>query len=59
MGVPAGTYHLNITPMKVLRMLPVIECKVVWSEPSSRNIWLILIIMVFFVLVLYYVEKNF
>lgn len=60
-GVPSGTYHLNITPMKAPEDVTsdFMNVKVVWSEPSSRNIWLILIIMVVFVLVLYYVEKNF
>lgn len=60
-GVPAGKYHLTITPSKAPedQYSSYVQVKAVWSEPSSRNVWLVSLIMIGFVVALYYINKNF
>jgi len=60
-GVTAGKYHLAITPMKATEDLlnQSVVVKATWSEPSTRNVWLVFIFMAVFVIGMYYLEKNF
>lgn len=60
-GVPAGKYHLTITPSKDQGNYnsSYVQVKATWSETSSRNVWLISLIMIGFLIVVYYFEKNF
>ena len=60
-GVPAGKYHLTITPSKAPedRSSSYVQVKAVWSAPSSRNVWLISLIMIGFLIIVYYLNKNF
>jgi hypothetical protein len=60
-GVGSGKYHLTITPSKAAEDLSnnYIQVKAIWSEPSSRNVWLISLIMVGFLIAVYYLHKNF
>lgn len=60
-GVPAGKYHLTITPSKAPedRSSSYVQVKAVWSAPSSRNVWLVSLIMIGFLIVVYYLDKNF
>ncbi|WP_348800179.1 DUF4178 domain-containing protein [Flavobacterium adhaerens] len=60
-GVAAGKYHLAITPMKAIEDLlnQSVQIQATWSEPSTRNVWLVFIFMAVFVLGMFYLEKNF
>jgi hypothetical protein len=60
-GVPAGQYHLTISSMKAPEDVTsdFIKVKAVWSEPSSRNIWIVLICMIVVLVGLFYLERNF
>lgn len=53
-GVKPGKYHLVITPMKAPEDLKnnAMRISVVWNEPSSRNVWLVIIgmIVIFFII---------
>ncbi|MBZ4036033.1 DUF4178 domain-containing protein [Flavobacterium sp. 17A] len=53
-GVKPGKYHLVITPMKAPEDLKnnAMRINVVWNEPSSRNVWLVIIgmIVIFFII---------
>lgn len=60
-GVKAGKYHLTITPQKAPEDAAnnSISVKVVWSEPSMRNAWLIIIGMGVLTVAIYYLNLNF
>lgn len=60
-GVAAGKYHLAITPMKAIEDIQnqSIQLQVTWSSPSMRNVWMVFIFMIVFVIGMYYLEKNF
>lgn len=60
-GVAAGKYHLAITPMKASEDTTnqTVQIQASWSSPSNRNIWMVFIFMVVFVIGMYYLEKNF
>ena len=60
-GVTAGKYHLAITPMKATEDLlnQSVVVRATWSEPSTRNVWLVFIFMAVFVIGMYYLERNF
>ncbi|HJR99991.1 MAG TPA: DUF4178 domain-containing protein [Flavobacterium sp.] len=60
-GVAAGKYHLTLRPSKAVedRASSFVQVKAIWSAPSSRNVWLISLIMIGFLIVVYYFEKNF
>lgn len=60
-GVPAGKYHLTLTPSKDQgdHTSSYVQVKATWSEPSSRNVWLISLIMIGFLIVVYYFNRNF
>jgi len=52
---------LTITPSKAPedKYSSYVQVKAVWSEPSSRNVWFVSLIMIGFLIVLYYFNKNF
>lgn len=60
-GIPAGKYHLAITPSKATEDIQnqTMEVKASWSSPSMRNVWMTIIFMVAFVVAAYYFERNF
>lgn len=60
-GLAAGKYHLAITPLKATEDLQnqSVHIQAIWSEPSTRNVWLVFIIMIVFVIGIYYLERNF
>lgn len=60
-GVKAGRYHLLITPMKAPEDINNSEMRVnvVWNEPSSRNVWLIVIAMIVIYLIIRFFKYNF
>ncbi|KAF2328532.1 DUF4178 domain-containing protein [Flavobacterium nitrogenifigens] len=60
-GVKAGRYHLSITPMKAPEDLTNSEMnvKVVWNQPSNRNVWLVIIAMVVIYFIIRYFKNQF
>lgn len=60
-GVVAGKYHLSITPMKASEdaLNQSVKIQASWSSPSNRNVWMVIIFMVVFVIGMYYLDKNF
>lgn len=60
-GIAAGKYHLAITPIKATEDInnQSIQLQVNWSSPSMRNVWMVFIFMIVFVIGMYYLEKNF
>ena len=60
-GVAAGKYHLAITPLKATEDIQNqnIQIQVNWSSPSMRNVWMVFIFMIVFVIGMYYLDKNF
>lgn len=60
-GVKAGKYHLLITPVKAPEDAKnnVMSIKVVWNEPSSRNVWIIAIFMIAVYIAIRYFKINF
>ncbi|CAD0001702.1 DUF4178 domain-containing protein [Flavobacterium chungangense] len=60
-GVKAGKYHLLITPMKAPEDVnnSEIRVNVVWNEPSSRNVWLVVIAMIVIYFIIRFFSYNF
>ncbi|WP_289664424.1 DUF4178 domain-containing protein [Flavobacterium panacagri] len=60
-GVKAGKYHLSITPMKAPEDLSTttMNVSVVWNQPSSRNVWLVLIGMIALYFIIRYFKNQF
>lgn len=60
-GVKAGRYHLLITPMKAPEDVnnSEIRVNVVWNEPSSRNVWLVIIGMIVIYFIIRFLKLNF
>ncbi|CAA9196883.1 DUF4178 domain-containing protein [Flavobacterium collinsii] len=60
-GVKAGKYHLLITPMKAPEDVINSEMRVnvVWNEPSSRNVWMVVIGMIIIYLIIWFFNYNF
>lgn len=60
-GVKQGKYHLLITPMKAPEDVVnnQMKIKVVWNEPSSRNIWLVIIFMIVVYIAIRLLNYNF
>ncbi len=60
-GVKEGKYHLLLTPMKAPEDTSNNEMRinVVWNEPSSRNVWLVIIGMIVIYLIIRYFSYKF
>ena len=60
-GVSAGKYHLLITPMKAPEDLNngEMQVSVTWNEPSNRNVWMIIILMIIVFGVIYFLKHLF
>lgn len=60
-GVAAGKYHLVITPLKAPEDSSnnLIHIKATWNKPSLRNFFMTLLFMVIFIVIVYYISKNF
>lgn len=60
-GVKAGKYHLLITPMKAPEDANNNEMrvKVVWNEPSTRNVWLVIIALIVIYVIIRFFSYNF
>lgn len=60
-GVKAGKYHLLIKPLKAPEdnKNTAMKLKVVWNQPSSRNVWIIAIFMIVVYIVIRYFKINF
>lgn len=60
-GVKEGKYHLLITPMKAPEDAnnPEMRVSVIWNEPSSRNVWMVIIGMIVIYFVIRYLKMNF
>lgn len=60
-GVTAGKYHLTVTPQKAPEDTSnnKMSVRVVWSEPSMRNAYLIIVFMGILLLALYFININF
>jgi hypothetical protein len=60
-GVASGKYHLAITPMKATEDTKnqSVQIQATWSSPSMRNVWMVIIFMIVFVIGMYYLDKNF
>lgn len=60
-GVKEGKYHLLITPVKAPEDINnnAMTIKVVWQEPSNRNVWLIIIFMIVVFIVIRALKINF
>ncbi len=60
-GVPAGKYHLVLSPMKEVSLQNdgQMVVKVVWNRPSTRNIWFIVLFMAIFSVVVYFIRHLF
>jgi hypothetical protein len=60
-GVKAGKYHLLIKPLKAPEdsKNTAMKVKVVWNQPSSRNVWIIAIFMLVVYIVIRYFKINF
>lgn len=60
-GVKAGKYHLLIKPLKAPEDLKntAMKVRVVWNQPSNRNVWIIAIFMIVVYIVIRYFKINF
>lgn len=60
-GVKQGKYHLLITPMKAPEDLTnkSMKIKVVWNEPSNRNVWFVVIFMIVVFIIIRLLKINF
>jgi hypothetical protein len=60
-GVKGGKYHLLIKPLKAPEDTKntAMKIKVVWNEPSNRNVWIIAIFMIVVYIVIRYFKINF
>lgn len=60
-GVKEGKYHLLITPMKAPEDINnnSMKIKVVWNEPSNRNVWLVIIFMIVVFILIWFLKINF
>lgn len=60
-GVKEGKYHLLIKPLKAPEdnKNTAMKVKVVWNQPSSRNVWIIALFMIVVYVVIRYFKINF
>jgi len=60
-GVKQGKYHLLIKPLKAPEDLKnnKMNIKVIWNEPSNRNVWFIVIFMIIVYVLIRYLRINF
>ena len=60
-GVKGGKYHLSITPMKAPEDVTNSEFKinVVWNQPSDRNAWFVIILMMVVLAIIYFFKYSF
>ncbi|CAM3574459.1 DUF4178 domain-containing protein [Flavobacterium chungbukense] len=60
-GVKPGKYHLVITPMKAPEDVKnnAMRINVIWNEPSSRNVWLVIISMVVIFFIIRFFKNQF
>lgn len=60
-GVKPGKYHLVITPMKAPEDVKnnAMRINVIWNEPSSRNVWLVIIAMVVIFFIIRFFKNQF
>ena len=60
-GVKEGKYHLLIKPLKAPEdnKNTAMKVKVVWNQPSNRNVWIIAIFMIVVYVVIRYFKINF
>lgn len=60
-GVKEGKYHLLVTPVKAPEDANnnIMSIKVVWNEPSNRNVWLIIIFMIVVFISIRFLKINF
>lgn len=60
-GVKPGKYHLVITPMKAPEDIKnnAMRVNVIWNEPSSRNVWLVIIGMVVIFFIIRFFKNQF
>ncbi|WP_053004280.1 DUF4178 domain-containing protein [Flavobacterium sp. ABG] len=60
-GVKGGKYHLLIKPQKAPEDVRnnVMKFKVVWNEPSNRNVWLVIIFMIVILVIIGFARFNF
>ncbi|WJS95996.1 DUF4178 domain-containing protein [Flavobacterium johnsoniae] len=60
-GVKPGKYHLGITPMKAPEDVKnnAMRINVIWNEPSSRNVWLVIIAMVVIFFIIRFFKNQF
>ncbi|MBC5838341.1 DUF4178 domain-containing protein [Flavobacterium muglaense] len=60
-GVPEGKYHLAITPSKAPEDVNTksVQIKAVWSSPSMRNVWMIVIFMAVVIMGMFYADQYF
>lgn len=60
-GVAPGKYHITITPLKAPEDLlnSSINISATWNKPSLRNFFMTLLFMVIFVVIVYYLSRNF
>lgn len=60
-GVKGGKYHLLITPLKAPEDFNnnEMEVNVIWNEPSSRNAWIVIILMIIVFVAIYILKLGF
>ncbi|MFB3385941.1 DUF4178 domain-containing protein [Flavobacterium sp. LAR06] len=60
-GIKGGKYHLLITPAKAPEDMKnnAMTIRVVWQEPSNRNVWLIVIFMIAVFILIRFLKINF
>ena len=60
-GVKQGKYHLLIKPLKAPEDVKnnAMKIKVIWNEPSYRNVWFIVIFMIAIYILIRYLKNNF
>ncbi|PWB22743.1 DUF4178 domain-containing protein [Flavobacterium sp. HTF] len=60
-GVKAGKYHLLITPLKAPEDINNnnLKVKVVWNQPSDRNVWLVVVFMLVVFLAIRFFKSTF
>jgi hypothetical protein len=60
-GLAAGQYHLTFSPLKAPEDLSnrSINVRVIWNQPSLRNVYMVFIFMIIFGVGIYYISKYF
>ncbi|TCN60921.1 DUF4178 domain-containing protein [Flavobacterium circumlabens] len=60
-GIKEGKYHLLITSQKAPEDTRnnVMKVKVVWNQPSSRNVWLVIIFMIVILVVIRFARLSY